>query len=143
KLTRFAELDVLPRNKKPISKWANRDKAWAEVFGDIQYAYQTLQSAPICMNSNDAPEDIDLLHEFQEAKALIRLELPLLLWSLGCGPGPSLKKIDAPFRPPRGKNKLEQWKYVCDRLSCSGAQGLVLVLRLINEVQPRTGYTTS
>ena len=44
KSTVFGKLEALPRNARPVTKWPNRDEAWANVANGIREAISALKS---------------------------------------------------------------------------------------------------
>ncbi len=41
---KFSELQVLPRNKKPVTSWSNRDEAFTEVVNELRREVEGLQN---------------------------------------------------------------------------------------------------
>ncbi|HEU5380043.1 MAG TPA: toll/interleukin-1 receptor domain-containing protein [Ktedonobacteraceae bacterium] len=54
--TAFGELQVLPREGKPVTIWANRDEAWAEIVGQLREGIQRVALNPLSIRSEKLRE---------------------------------------------------------------------------------------
>ena len=66
---------------------------------------------------------------------LIKTQLPGLLASCEIEPKPLLIRAGAPTEILAGQTRLDQWSYVCEWLSKAGTRGIVLTLRIVDQVQ--------